>query len=387
MGVILRHKKISQGRVSLYLDIYHNKRRWYEFIDIHINATRPTPEDKASKLLANEIKIKRQHELIIENHGLIDKQKKQADFVRFFESWITAKKTNTNLSATLYQLKRFTGKQSIPIVKVTTKWLKDFETFLLKTVSENTALSYLKNVNGALNELIRRQVIIHNPWHAVPHNERLKKKDTIRTAWTIDQLRKLANTASNIETQFKQAYFFACFSGLRWSDVNQLAWNNIVQKDVNGKTEWFIHFEQQKTGAVEYLPLSDQAVEILKERGLLSKSLNDTDYIFPKVKETDSHRKPVQGRMNYALKKWAKAAGLEWKRMRFHTGRHSYATNLIEATNGDIYSVSKLLGHKSIQTTQIYAQVRDRVKQAAVKSLPMIEDPTRIESNFVKEAA
>lgn len=58
--------------------------------------------------------------------------------------------------------------------------------------------------------------------------------------------------------------------------------------------------------------------------------------------------------------------------MKFHTGRHTYATNLLELTNGDLYTVSKLLGHKSILTTQIYAHVRDKMKHAAVRSLPKL---------------
>ena len=177
------------------------------------------------------------------------------------------------------------------------------------------------------------------------------------------------NTHCEIEPQFKEAYFFACFTGLRWSDINGLQWSNIIKKTINNKEEWFIYFEQQKTESVEYFPLSEQSVEILKEREAMQ---DDSEYVFPLVKETSPKTCRVHGNVDYALKKWAKAAGLNWKKMRFHTGRHTFATNLLELTNGDLYTVSKLLGHKSIQTTQIYAHVRDRMKQAAVKSLPKL---------------
>jgi site-specific recombinase XerD len=74
------------------------------------------------------------------------------------------------------------------------------------------------------------------------------------------------------------------------------------------------------------------------------------------------------------LKKWAEAAGLNPKHMHFHTARHTFATNVLEhSADGDLWTVSKLLGHKSILTTMIYAKVRDKRKSAAVKSLPKLE--------------
>lgn len=372
MAVALREKKISGGKkVSFYLDIYHCGKRWYEFLKIHARIEKPTPADKSNRQLAEEICIRRQHELTVDNHGLLDRQMKLGDFVSFFEQYIGAKKANNNLSSTLSKLKQFAGKQPLPIFKITTQWLKEFEGFLLKSVSVNSALSYLTNIGVSLNYLVRKQVIPRNPWHAIPKSERLKKKETKRTAWTIQELETLASTPCPIKKQFKQAFLFACFTGLRWSDTNGLKWSNIVERFLDGKKEWFIQFEQQKTKSLEYFPLSDQAVNILQARKRESAGIGDGGYIFPEVKETDKKNRLVQARINYALKKWAMAAGLDHTRMRFHTGRHSYATNLLELT-GELYTVSKLLGHKSIQTTQIYAQVRDTVKYAAVKSLPCI---------------
>jgi integrase len=370
MAVKLREKTLSNGQVSFYLDIYHNKKRWYEFLNIYISRKKPTEDDKEKKRLAGEIRAKREHELIVDDNGLIDKRRKMADFISFFESYIGAKVHSCQRNATLSQLREFIGKKSFPISRLTTEWMKDFERFLLQRVSCNTTLSYLENINGALNELVRKQVIPRNPWHAVPKHDRLKKKDVMRTAWTLEQLQKLANTPCNIKPQFKQAYFFACFTGLRWSDINGLKWSNIIRKKIHDTEQWFIHFEQQKTETIEYFPLSDQAIDILKQRE--ANQEEESPYVFPLVKETDPKNYKIHGNVDYALKKWAKAAGLDHKKMRFHTGRHSYATNLLELTNGDLYTVSKLLGHKNIQTTQIYAQVRDKMKEAAVRSLPKL---------------
>jgi hypothetical protein len=65
MGVKLREKQLKSGQISFYLDIYHNKARWYEFLEIHINKNRPSPDDKEKKRLAQEIRTKREHELMI----------------------------------------------------------------------------------------------------------------------------------------------------------------------------------------------------------------------------------------------------------------------------------------------------------------------------------
>ena len=92
MGVKLREKQLSSGQVSFYLDIYHNKSRWYEFLEIHINKSRPSNEDKEKKRLAQEIRSKREHELIVDDNGLNDRKKKLACFVLFFEDYIKQKK-------------------------------------------------------------------------------------------------------------------------------------------------------------------------------------------------------------------------------------------------------------------------------------------------------
>lgn len=75
MAVKLREKLLANGQASFYLDIYHNQRRWYEFLNIRINRKKPTEEDKEKRKLAGEIRAKREHELIVEDNGLIDKKR------------------------------------------------------------------------------------------------------------------------------------------------------------------------------------------------------------------------------------------------------------------------------------------------------------------------
>jgi integrase len=372
MGVKLREKKLSSGQVSFYLDIYHNKARWYEFLEIHINKSRLSHEDKEKKRLANEIRTKREHELIVEDNGLNNRKKKLACFVVFFEDYIKQKNYNGLNIGVLSSLKKFMNKQPLPFTKLTTEWMKEFERHLLKQISNNSTLSYLIALNGGINEAIRKKIISSNPWHDVPQHLRLRKQDTFRSAFTIEQLQHLANTPCKIHKQIKQAYFFACFTGLRWSDVNPLRWSEIIVKELEGEKRYFIYFEQEKTEGIEYLPLSDNAIDIIKERKQEAEKEEKSLYVFPKLKETEG-TKNSYNRMKSALIKWALAAEIEKGKLHFHSGRHTFATNVLESSaDGDLYTVSKLLGHKDIKSTQIYAKVRDKRKFDAVKALPKI---------------
>jgi site-specific recombinase XerD len=198
-------------------------------------------------------------------------------------------------------------------------------------------------------------------------------KDVFRNSFTIEQLQLLANAPTKIDNQYKQAYFFSCFSGLRWSDVNCLRWSEIIIKEIEGQTNYFLYFQQEKTDGIEYLPMSDNAIDIYNERKREAMNEEKSLYVFPKVKEVEGTRNSYT-RVHHALKMWAKKAGIDPKKLHFHSGRHSFATNVLESSaEGDLYTVSKLLGHKSITTTQIYAKVRDNRKQSAVKALPRIE--------------
>lgn len=391
MSVKLREKTLSDGRVSFYLDIYHNGKRTYDVLKIYYNPKKPSQQDKENKRLAMEIRAKREHDLIVKDNGLIDKKAKMADFIDWLENThIPSRGNNSQYTSALFNLKLFMGAKakriagnkfeltgaipSLPFAHITPQWLNAFKAFLLKRVSNNSARSYMKVLYSALKEAERIDIIPKNPFRLLEKTDWLEKQDVFRTAWDLTQLQQLADTPCDIDEQIKQAYFFSCFQGLRWSDTNGLKWIDFSQKKIKGKESWFIHFRQKKTGNIEYIPLSDQAVYILKERTQeAAKEGDKSPYVFPRIVETDQNNKIVQRRVNRGLKKWATEAGLNPENIHFHTGRHTFATNVLESSDdGDLATVQKLLGHRSIQATQIYAKVRDRKKASAIASLPTI---------------
>src|ERR1051326_1017704 len=153
MGVYLREKKVGNGKVSYYLDIYHCKKRWYEFIGIHINKSHPTAEDKEKRRLALEIRIKRENELIVQDNGLIDKSKSKADFISWYENHIKGKlgKSNqTHNKTALNHLKSYMGNRPLPFLAITPQWIQGFINYLLNEVCNNTALTYVKDIFAAL---------------------------------------------------------------------------------------------------------------------------------------------------------------------------------------------------------------------------------------------
>jgi integrase len=375
MGVKLREKKLSNGQVSLYLDIYHNKRRSYEFLEIYVNKSRPTPDDKEKRRMAGEIRVKRENELIAQKNTLIDWNKQKADFVGWYVKFIGEKNENAVFTGVLKHLRKFAKDRPVPFSSITPEWCMDFLKYLLTQVQHNTARQYFLNVFTGLEEAEIKGIIQKNPMRLIPKKDRIKKLDTKRTAYTIEQLQLLVETPCKIKEQYKQAYLFSCFTGLRWSDVNPLRWDEIITKEIEGKQQHFIYFEQEKTEGVSYFPLSEQAVQILEVRKQDMKQLGyNSPYVFPQVKETNEKTNRVYCRVWTALKKWAEAAGLDKSCMKFHTGRHTFATNVLElgGEDGDLWTVSKLLGHKNIQSTMIYAQVRDKKKVSAVQSLPVL---------------
>ena len=144
---------------------------------------------------------------------------------------------------------------------------------------------------------------------------------------------------------------FCCFTGLRYSDVSVLTWRNI--KQVNDGLVVSIQ-SMQKTGKQVTIPLNQSALKWLPDRNGCK----------PGQKVFDM---TCLSACNRCLKKMAAAAGIE-KNVSFHTARHSMAT-LSLAAGGDLYTVGKLLGHTSINSTQVYADVVMETKIEAVNRI------------------
>lgn len=160
---------------------------------------------------------------------------------------------------------------------------------------------------------------------------------------TIEELRALSDTPC--EPKVAYPFLFSCFTGLRLSDVRNLKWSDIR----NG----VIFLRQHKTGEFVQVPIGKNAAKFLRENGS-EKVFHD----FPTCEEWHNRK----------IREWAKAAGIT-KRISFHVARHTFAT-LALGNGADLFTVSKLLGHTKITTTQIYAKVLDEGRKKAVDAIP-----------------
>ena len=388
MGVKIREKKINDGRVSLYLDITHKNIRKYEFLNIYVSNKRTDlKENQIKRKIAERIRSEREYELIIKESGLDDPKRKQSDFIIFLENQINSEGHDSkSWKSLLVHIKDYCNNQRLTFIAITENWIADFQKYLLtKSLEVNTIMTYMSCMNTALNIAVSQKIINENPFKNMPRHKKLKRKDVERTFLTIEDLNKLANAKTDINKQVKQAFLFSCFSGLRWSDVTNLKWDDIDNIEEKTKINCMLRFRQKKTGSFEYLPLSEQAIEIIRNRKAEfkefekteNKNFNDrmeqetgNEYIFPFLFVKNKLSSAKTKMANQQLRKWAKDAEIK-KDIHFHVSRHTFAT--LALTYGtDLYTVSKLLGHKNIQTTTIYAKVIDRLKTEAVAKLPVI---------------
>ena len=217
-------------------------------------------------------------------------------------------------------------------------------------LAASTAQKRYQCLRFALSEAVREGVINKNPCDMLADADKIKVPESTRAYLTIDELKLLENTPTASE-ETRRAYLFMCYCGLRISDVKALRWADINQQG----EQWTITIRQQKTQTPLYLPLSSKAREFLPQQGENPAS----GLVFADI--------PTEPAMNRTLKAWAERAGIS-KNLTLHTARHTYATTLL-TKGADLYTVSKLLGHSEVATTQIYAKIVDKKKVDAVNLL------------------
>lgn len=367
MGVKLREKPLKGGGVSFYLDISHAGKRWYQFLDIRTYAARSNDEFKEKFRLAKKARSTKEYQLSCDKNKLTDETKQQQDFYAFILERTAVLKVNRVYRSMINRLKDYSGKEFLPIDDVTKEFLLGFQEYLKKRgMMTGTVYSTVHRLSTFINKAVECGYMDHNPYHMIPKTQRVKLKRRTPNYLTLEQIELLAKNSEGIPEQLKLAFFFSCFTGLRWSDCSRLKWSQIVRQKMDDKQVTVLRIQQIKTDHVTYLPLSAQALEILEARK--NSDENNSPYVFPDLYEPDGER-VKQSAGQFMMKRWRKQAGLE--RLYFHLSRHTFAT-LTLSQGADLYTVSKLLGHTDIKHTMVYAQVVDKLKLEAIARLPKL---------------
>ena len=268
-------------------------------------------------------------------------------FISFFREEINnsslKKSTKQNHLTTLGILQEY--KKQISFADLTFEFVSSFDYFLqLKGYHLNTIAKHMKHLKRYINVAINKEYMDIQKYAFRKY--KIKSVEGKHTHLSPEELKKIEET--QLENKFaklrktRDAFLFCCYAGLRYSDFVNLTSANIIE--FHNET-WLI-YKSVKTNIEVRLPLyllfngkGIQTLECYKD---------DLDDFF-KLRDNSN--------INKELNTIAKLTGID-KRISFHTARHTNATLLIYS-GANITTVQKLLGHKSIKTTQVYANIMD----------------------------
>lgn len=362
MKVTLR-ERLKGNSISLYLDYYHKGKRKNEFLRLYLNPNPKTKTDKEvnkkTKELAETIRAQRQVEMQNGTFGFNDIEKLKGSFttylVKVSEDRNTSDGNYGNWDSMIKHFKTFVP-SDVSFQEVDKKFVEDFKDYLnrkaesksKKKLSQNSKYSYFNKFKAALKQAVKDGILKTNPSEGV---DGFKQGEPQREFLTLEELQKIVHVECELP-ELKKAFIFSALTGLRWSDIEKLKWSEIQHSNDYGH---YIRFRQKKTKGAETQPISEQAVILLGERK------EPDDKIFDALN--------YSAWSNLKLQQWIYKADIH-KDITFHCARHTYAT--LQLTLGtDIYTVSKMLGHKELKTTQIYAKIIDEKKQEAANKIKL----------------
>ena len=315
--------------------------------------------------LADQIRLKRESQLNkpeiyygYEREQLRIQEKLKKSFLEYFTHLRNRKKaqgTGHWDSVYLY-LEKFSGGKLL-FSDLNETFCNDFRESLCNspsyhspknTLSQNTAASYFNSFKAALNMAFREGYLQYDLGSRI---ERIREVESHRNFLTMDELNNLVKAECEIPV-LKNAALFSALTGLRFGDIANLEWANVEYIAEDG---YYLRFTQKKTAGVEMMPISDQAYSLLGGRK------HPKDKVFIGL--------TYSAVSNKHLAKWIGLAGIT-KKITFHCFRHTFAT-LQLSKETDIYTVSKMLGHRSLKTTQIYAKVIDKAKREASEKIKL----------------
>jgi len=266
----------------------------------------------------------------------------------------TLKRYETTLNHVTSFLKFKYNKSDIELIELQYQFITDFEHYLKteKSCNHNSTLKYIKMFRRVINDAVKNDLIIKDPFGKYSS----KFIEVKRGFLTEEELNTLINKIFAIQRLdlVRDIFVFSCFTGLAYVDVQKLTTNDI-KKDEEG--ELWVMTERTKTETESNIPLLPKALEII-EKYKDYPSTEKKGKLLPVI----SNQK-----INAYLKEIATLCGIE-KNLTFHLARHTFATY---ALNKDvpIESVSKMMGNKSIRTTQIYAKVLNKKVSNDMKQL------------------
>jgi integrase len=374
INVTLRKRTLPSGKITLYLDffpaVYNPKTREFsrrEYLGLYLVSKPKSIIDKEMNLenfcKAEIICANRLNELNklqiytpFERERIRLQEIGEKSFLQYLKQ--TAE-SRTGINAEIWKyaiihFEKFLKNEDILMQEIDVTIIEDFRDYILKAkclrkkdrfLAQNTALSYFNKIKATLRKAYKKGILQTDVNAAV---ESIKEQESQRNFLTMEEAARLFKTPCKKEI-VKRVSLFSLLTGMRYSDISKLTWEEVQYSKQEG---YYIRFKQQKTDRPVTLPISEEALEFLGEQRM------EHGRIFLNLKKWDFDR---------LIPIWIKDAAIE-KHITFHCFRHTYAT-LQMAAGTDIFTVSKMLGHKNIKTTQIYTKIIDEKKRETTNKI------------------
>ena len=356
--VTLRSRKMKEGGESLYLDYTIDGIRTREFLHLYL-----VPERTKLDKIKNQETIKVAQALkakkilsIAQGEAQIRKPRKDMELIKWAEERKDdyLSRGSTSFAGSVRNVINWLNAygKKVTLRSLTPQYIISWCDFMRKhELGQNSIHTLFSTLRIIVNSAARAGYIEQSPFAKLDIATAPKAKESEREYLTLDEVSTLSRTPCKKDA-VKRAFLFSCFCGLRLSDIMSLDWSQIKQSGEGLQLEK----RQKKTDKVAYIPLSENAIACLPARKKEGK-------VFDQL--------PNEETIRVTLSKWVEAAGIK-KHITFHCARHTCATLLI-TYGADIYTVSSLLGHSSVRTTQIYAKIVDAKKRGAVDLIPDIK--------------
>ena len=383
MTITIRQKALANDNISLYLDIYDGGKRKFEFLSLYL-----LPEVDAETKARNEETLQRAHQIRAERilhpetipevgHLMIvkeipnDESPEVLDWIQTYIDWMS---DNTDYSKAIvdqskylkYLMSEFLANKRRPHItlrKFDKEWFKAFFLWLkndyvpqkyvrveAKPLCEGSLHNVQQRIVAVFNKAVKFGKLKANPFYQLEKSDIFPKpKASHKQYLTPDELKRFmaSDERSPGVAETQRAFGFACLTGLRISDIKALRWSDIKR---NEETNTLV-IVQKKTKALNAVPIGNTALSWMPPKG-------DDDFVF---------HLPAKANVDAALKRIAKKVGIE-KNISFHCSRHTFGI-LVQAVTGNIETTKKLMGHKSLKSTSIYADVLTHEKVKAVDNM------------------
>lgn len=374
MKLYLRQKPNKNGTTSLMLEYYYNytkdakgkirHNRKYETLGIKL-ITNPKNYserqfNKDALQTANDVLKAKQVEMLKSEYEIKPETKSKTNFIDYFTKELSNKSLKKssliNYKNTLNHLINNCNPDTFTLKEIDTDFINKFKTYLNtityadnKALKTNSKLLYFNIFKSVVVQAFKSGLINKNPFAMI---KGYRKEESVRVYLTYEELQKLYDTECS-KPIIARAFLFSCLTGLRFSDMQALKWNQVEKE--NGR--YRLIFKQKKTNGQEYLNITEQAAQFL------GNPENPDKLVFKGIK--------YNATIGNHLLKWVLKAGIN-KPVTYHSARHTFATMLL--SNGvDLYTVSKLLGHKDIGTTQVYAKIISPKMIEAINKFPKLK--------------